>query len=72
MAKAKAEKKVLLKLFFDGSRYKDDVTVIVNGNTYIIKRGVEVLVPESVKFVLEDSARQERAAQKYIDTMNNG
>jgi len=72
MAKAKAEKKVTLKLFFDGSRYKDDVTVIVNGNTYIIKRGVEVLVPESVKLALEDSARQERAAQKYIDTMNNG
>jgi len=51
MAKAKEEKKVTLKLFFDGSRYKDDVTVIVNGNTYIIKRGVEVLVPESVKLV---------------------
>ena len=66
------EKKVTLKLFFDGNKYADDVTVIVNGKTYIIKRGIEVSVPESVKFALEDGARQERCAQKYIDTMHNG
>lgn len=71
-AKANADGKVTIKLFYDGYKYVDDVTVIVNGKTYIIKRGVEVSVPESVKYALDDSVRQERIAQKYIDTMHNG
>ncbi len=70
--KQKTEDKVTLKLFYDGYKYVDDVTVTVNGKTYIIKRGVEVRVPKSVKLALEDSVRQERCAQKYIDTMHNG
>ncbi len=72
MPKSKNENKVALKLFYDGYKYVDDVTVIVNGKTYIIKRGVEVQVPKGVKYAIEDSARQERLAQKYIDTMHNG
>jgi len=71
-AKNKIQDKTTIKLFYDGYKYVDDVTVIVNGKTYIIKRGVEVTVPTSVKFALEDSVRQERKAQKYIDTMHNG
>ena len=71
-AKSKIQDKTTIKLFYDGYKYVDDVTVIVNGKTYIIKRGVEVTVPTSVKFALEDSVRQERKAQKYIDTMHNG
>ena len=63
--------KVKLKLFYDGYSYTDDVTVIVNGKTYIIQRGVEVEVPRCVKDVLDDAARQERAAQKYIAFMHN-
>lgn len=66
------QNKVALKLFYDGYKYVDDVTVIVNGKTYIIKRGVEVTVPKGVKYAIEDSARQERLAQRYIDTMHNG
>lgn len=74
MAKTKnaAEQKVTMKLFYDGYKYVDDVTIIVNGKTYIIKRGVEVSVPESVKLAFEDGVMQERQAQKYIDTMHNG
>lgn len=64
--------KVGLKLFFDGHKYVDDVTVIVNGKNYIIQRGVEVMVPLCVKFALEDAARQEQEAQKYIDSVHNG
>ena len=71
-AKSKAQEKETIKLFYDGYKYVDDVTVIVNGKTYIIKRGVEVSVPKNVKLALEDSVRQERKAQKYIDTMHNG
>ncbi|MBQ7800003.1 MAG: hypothetical protein IJ370_05880 [Oscillospiraceae bacterium] len=69
--KKKPEEKVKLKLFYDGYNYTDDVTVIVNGKTYIIQRGVEVEVPKCVKDVLDDAARQERAAQKYIAFMHN-
>lgn len=65
----KKVKKVKIKLFYDGHNYSDDVTVIVNGETFIIKRGVEVEVPDYVKSVIEDSAMQERAALKYIEYM---
>ena len=64
--------KVSLKLFYDGYKYVDDVTVIVNGKSYIIKRGVEVLVPRAVKYALEDAAMQQREAQKFIDSVHNG
>ncbi len=67
----KPEEKVKVKLFYDGYSYTDDVTVIINGKTYIIQRGVEVEVPRCVKDVLDDAARQERAAQKYIAFMHN-
>lgn len=69
--KKKTDDKVKIKLFYDGYNYTDDVTVIVNGKTYIIQRGVEVEVPKCVKDVLDDAARQERAAQKYIAFMHN-
>ncbi len=65
------EEKVKIKLFYDGYSYTDDVTVIVNGKTYIIQRGVEVEVPMCVKLALDDATRQERAAQKYISYMHN-
>ncbi|MBQ8869301.1 MAG: hypothetical protein IJ027_06270 [Oscillospiraceae bacterium] len=65
------EKKVKIKLFYDGHSYTDDVTVIVNGKTYIIRRGVEVEVPLCVKLALDDAAHQEREAQKYIAYMHN-
>jgi len=72
MKKAKQNsnvKKVKIKLFYDGQKYTDDVPVIVNGETFIIKRGVEVEVPDYVKAVLDDAAAQERAALKYIEFM---
>ena len=64
------EQKVNIKLFYDGVRYTDDVTVTVNGKSYIIKRGIEVSVPKSVKYALESAQLQERVAQKYIDTVH--
>lgn len=62
-------KKVKIKLFYDGQNYSDDVTVIVNGETFIIKRGIEVEVPDYVKCAIDDAAMQERAALKYIEYM---
>ena len=37
---------VPVMLMKDNSRYKDDVTVTVNGLNYHIQRGVSVLVPK--------------------------
>lgn len=58
--------KVTIKLFYDGARYKDDVFVGVNGRRYQIKRGVEVEVPLAVKEVLDNSQRQDAAANRYM------
>ena len=65
------QEKVRLKLFYDGYKYVDDVTVIVNGKSDIIKRGVEVMVPPCVRSALEDAQMQERVAKQYIDSVNN-
>lgn len=67
----KKEEKVKIKLFYDGSRYTDDVCVIVNGKSYIIKRGVEVEVPKCVKLALDDAKRQQNHASKFIKFMNS-
>ena len=49
-----AEKKVKIKLPLT-KKESEDVYVAVNGHSYLIKRGVAVEVPESVKEVLEHS-----------------
>lgn len=58
--------KVTIQLFYDGEKYKDDVFVGVNGRRYQIKRGVEVEVPLAVKEVLDNSMRQDAAANRYM------
>nr|DAE15522.1 MAG TPA: hypothetical protein [Podoviridae sp. ctZ5d16] len=65
---AAKEKMVKIKLFKDNDKYKDDVFVAVNGKSYLIKRGAEVEVPESVKEVLDNSAAQEERAAEYMET----
>lgn len=65
---AQKEKMVKIKLFKDNDRYKEDVFVAVNGRAYMIKRGVEVEVPECVKEVLDNSATQEERAVEYMQT----
>lgn len=49
---AKAEKTVKIKLPLSRTE-KDDVPVAVNDRTWLIKRGVEVEVPECVAEVLK-------------------
>ncbi|MBQ2613789.1 MAG: hypothetical protein IJB80_00450 [Clostridia bacterium] len=56
-------------LMKDNSRYKDDVTVTVNGVNYQIQRGVPVKVPRCVALVLERSRKQELAAQEYVESL---
>lgn len=60
---------VPVMLIKDNAKYKDDVTVTVNGLNYQIQRGVQVMVPRSVALVLERSRKQEIAAQEYMESL---
>lgn len=57
---------VQIKLFQDGGKYKDDVTVIHNGKAYRIQRGKTVSVPRSVALILERSMKQDTATAQLI------
>lgn len=58
---------VEIYLFLDGEKYKDDVFVAVNGKTFQIKRGETVKVPRYVKEVLDNSAKQNKVANRYME-----
>lgn len=60
---------VEIRLFKDGGRYKDDVFVAVNGQSFQIRRGVTVKVPRYVKEVLDSSIRQDEYAAKFSEKM---
>ena len=55
---------VEIELFLDGKDYKDDVTVGVNGKTWLIQRGVPVKVPRYVFEVIRNSELQDRASAR--------
>lgn len=59
--------KVPVKLFKDTKDYKDDVFVGINGKTWQIKRGVEVMVPRYVAQVLEDGYKQDIETASMIE-----
>lgn len=65
--KEKANELVKIKLFKDKGKYFSDVTVIHNGKTYLIKRGVEVEVPRKVAQIITDSEAQKGYAADIID-----
>lgn len=60
---------VPVMLVKDNAKYKDDVTVTVNGVNYQIRRGVQVTVPRKVALVLERSRMQEAEAQAFMDSL---
>lgn len=57
----KTEKMVKIKLPLTRTE-RDDVFVGFNGRTFLIKRGVEVEVPEGVAWVLAESEKREGLA----------
>ena len=61
------EKMVRFRLFKDGGKYKDDRFVGVNGKGYIVQRGVDVEMPESVYNVLVLSEEQIENARQVMD-----
>lgn len=62
--KAPAEKKVKIRLPLLRND-KSDVFVSVNDRTWLIKRGVEVEVPECVAEVIEHAQNAELEADNY-------
>jgi len=66
-ANAALKKRVNYMAFKDDGKYKDDIVVIVNGENFIIQRGVIVQLPKFVIMVLESKDRELRSANKYIE-----
>ncbi|MCF8012459.1 MAG: hypothetical protein K9L56_14400 [Clostridiales bacterium] len=62
--------KVAFKAIYDGEKYKDDITVTVNGKNFQIQRGVRVMVPRYILNVLEDHERQQAEAANTSERYN--
>ena len=66
-AAAPGKKMVKVKLFKDNHDYREDVFVAVNGERYLMQRGVEVEVPDYIAEVLEHSAQQDARTAELIE-----
>lgn len=71
MANTKKPERVKIKLYKDRGKFSEDVTVIVNGKAYIIKRGVEVEVPPEVAAVLANADEQRGYAVDYMQGLTD-
>ena len=60
--------KVTIHLFKDSVKYKDAVTVGVNGRFWQIERGVDVEVPRNVAEVLRQSQEQDQRTAEMIES----
>ena len=58
---------VPFEAFKDNDKYKDDITVIVNGKIWRIQRGVEVMIPRYVYNVIKQSEKQDLAATNFAE-----
>lgn len=62
---------VKVKLFKDKDRYSEDVTVVVNGTTFRIQRGVEVEVPFYVADAIHNSELADEATETMISELES-
>ena len=58
-----------IHLFKDDDRYSAPVFVGVNGDSYLIQRGMDVKVPKAVAEVLEHSIKQDAEAARKSQAM---
>ena len=65
MATQKTEQKMVTIKIPISRTEKDDVYVVINGKSYLIKRGVEVEVPENVAKVLQRKEKMLELAMEY-------
>lgn len=66
------KEQVPVMLIKDNDKYKDDVTVTLNGTNFRIQRGVKVMVPRNIALILERGHRQEMNAQSFVDSLVKG
>lgn len=62
---------VTIKLFKDNGKYRDDVYVCVNDKSYLIRRGVEVIVPRFVERALKNSLNQDEYVASLVERLVN-
>lgn len=68
-ANAYMNEKVPVKLFKGQGKYREDKTVIYNGEAYIIKRGVTVMVPRAVAAILRQSEEKDNETDDMIEKL---
>ena len=68
--KTEAENKVRIRLFRDNNEYKEDLFVAVNGHSFLIKRGVEVEVPDYIADVIKNAEAQQNRALEYMASVS--
>ena len=61
--------RVPYRLFRDGGKYAEPVFVSVNGQTFLVPRGQNVMVPRFVAQVLDDSEALKTEAAARADQM---
>lgn len=59
------EEYIEVELFKDGKDYKDDVSLHINGENCVVKRGVPVKIKKKFYMLLKDSERQNLRAAEY-------
>ena len=63
----KDDGKVDFYAFRDSDKYKDDITVIINGKAYRIQRGKHVRIPKAIAEILEHSMEQDAKTAALIE-----
>ena len=56
------KEKVPFVAFKDNDKYKDDLVIIHNGKIWQIKRGVPVMIPRYLYYLISDGERQKATA----------
>lgn len=59
--------RVPFRAFKDSGKYKDDIIVGLNGKVYVIKRGVEVMIPRNVREIILQSMAQDEHTAELIE-----
>ena len=69
MAKKKEENNnyVMRKLFKDSGKYKDPLTVILNGKIWRLERGVWHKIPKDVAEIIDHSEYQDTMTAQMIE-----
>ena len=58
-----------VKLFKDNGQYSEPIFVSVNGERYIVPRGVEVEIPEYIAEVLERSMAEDQQTALMLEQL---